>query len=164
VIDWIRNSRGKRRQNPFAALDDLYTNILSTAQAAYEESFEDEGECPRLVHRLMTLMLINDLHIIEEQDLVDSRAVEHFLAWDDDECDRVAEDLHSVVQVKETTDSPSQKHISFYHKSFLDYLLDSSRCQSFYVSPDAIFADLTIKALNCINTVELKRKSVQVFS
>ncbi|KAJ2923882.1 hypothetical protein H1R20_g13215, partial [Candolleomyces eurysporus] len=58
VIDWISNSPNKQSQNPFAALDDLYTNILFNAQAAYEESFEGEGECPRLIYRLMIFVLI----------------------------------------------------------------------------------------------------------
>jgi hypothetical protein len=160
VIDCIRGSRGKQTQNPFAALDALYTNILSTAQAAYEESFQDESEeSPRLVHRLMTLMLIHDLYIIEEEGPVDPRVIEQFLAWDNEECDRIVEDLHSVISVDnrrrqyrryDSFWSTLTLGISFYHKSFLEYLLDSSRCQTFYISPDAVLAHLTIKALNRI--------------
>ncbi|RXW16269.1 hypothetical protein EST38_g9583 [Candolleomyces aberdarensis] len=154
IVDWASNSRNKHTRNPFALLDALYTNILFTAQAAYQESFEGEGECPRLIHRLLSFMVITDLCTIEDKAFTGARAIESVLQWDDSECDRLVEDLYSVAQVKPSV-TRGEFVISFYHKSFLDYLLDSSRSQSFHMPPDVLFADLAMKVLNHINAVDL---------
>ncbi|KAJ2936175.1 hypothetical protein H1R20_g919, partial [Candolleomyces eurysporus] len=159
VIDWISNSPNKQSQNPFASLDALYTKILSAAQTAYQESFEGEGECPSLIKRLMSYMLINDLYIIEHRNPVNPGAAEHILKWEDDECNRIVEDLHSVILVQQNPSSDGAQ-ISFYHKSFLDYLLDSSRCRSFHVSSAELFADLTLKALGHVIAVDLDSSSM----
>ncbi|RXW16272.1 hypothetical protein EST38_g9580 [Candolleomyces aberdarensis] len=157
VVDWVSNSPNKQSQNPFASLDALYTNILSAAQTAYEESFEGEGECLPLIKRLMSYILINDLYIIEHQNPINPGAAEYFLKWEDDECNRIVEDLHSVIQVQQAPGSKGNK-VSFYHKSFLDYLLDSSRCRSFHVSPAELFADLTLEALRHVTAADLDCK------
>ncbi|KAJ2923876.1 hypothetical protein H1R20_g13213, partial [Candolleomyces eurysporus] len=157
VVDWASNSPNKQSQNPFASLDALYTNILSAAQTAYQESFEGKGECLPLIKRLMSYILINDLYIIEHRNPVNPGAAEHFLKWGDDKCNRIVEDLHSVIQVQQTPGSKGNK-VSFYHKSFLDYLLDSSRCRSFHVSPAELFADLTLEALRHVTAADLDCK------
>ncbi|KAJ2925740.1 hypothetical protein H1R20_g11348, partial [Candolleomyces eurysporus] len=159
VIDWISNSPNKQSQNPFASLDALYTNILSAAQTAYEESFEGEGECPRLIYRLMVFILIGDLRIIEDQTLIGARTIERFLMWDDHECNHILDDLHSVIRVTNRSLGEFDRlDIAFYHKSFLDYLLDSTRCRSFHIPPDMLIADLAIKSLDHLLAVDLDCK------
>ncbi|RXW20396.1 hypothetical protein EST38_g5448 [Candolleomyces aberdarensis] len=156
VIDWISNSPNKRSRNPFASLDALYTNILSAAQTAYQESFEGEGECPRLIYRLMSFVLIGDLHIIEVQSLAGARTIERLLMWDDHECNHIFDDLQSVIRVTDYGYGELNKlNIAFYHKSFLDYLLDSSRCRSFHVPPDMLIGDLAVKSLDHVLAVDL---------
>jgi hypothetical protein len=153
-IDWTSKPPNRHNHNPFAFLDALYTKILSTAQVAYEESYEGEGECPRLIHRLLSFMVMADLCTIEGKAFTDIEAIECVLKWDGGECHRLVEDLHSVAQVKHDV-SKGGFGISFYHKSFLDYLLDATRSQSFHVSPEVLFADLTARAFDHVIAVDL---------
>ncbi|RXW11551.1 hypothetical protein EST38_g14304 [Candolleomyces aberdarensis] len=152
VVDWVRKPDNQQGQNPFATLDALYTNILSAAQAAYDELSENDAPAPLLIQRLLSLMLINDLN--RSGDPSDYHPCEQFLLLDEGESGRIVEDLHSVIRInrRDSIALPSQQNIatSFYHKSFLDYLLDSGRCQPFYVSPTFIFVDLAIKSLDRI--------------
>jgi hypothetical protein len=162
IIDWDSNPINKRTQKPFVSLDALYMNIVLTAQVAYQESYEGKGECPRLIQRLLGFMVITDLCTIENKAFIDRSAIECALEWEEGECNRLIEDLYSVAHVKP---SPfrDEFRISFYHKSFLDFLRDPGRSQSFYVSPEVLFADLTARALNHVIAVDLDRKSTSAF-
>ncbi|KAJ2927955.1 hypothetical protein H1R20_g9122, partial [Candolleomyces eurysporus] len=152
VVDWVRKPDNQKGQNPFATLDALYTNILSAARAAYDELSESDALAPLLTQRLLSLMVIDDLN--RPGDPSDYQPHEQFLLLDEGESGRIVEDLHSVIRINRRSSIalPSQQGIatSFYHKSFLDYLLDPGRCQSFYVPPTLIFVDLAIKSLDRI--------------
>ena len=105
----------------------------------------EEASGSHFILHLMSVILFHDAYLLEHVRLesVNSRAVEHLLGWEDDECDRIFEDLHSVIRVRRF--GRHELGISFYHKSFLDYLLDSGR---WFASADVVCGQLTISAID----------------
>ncbi|KAF7362955.1 WD40 repeat-like protein [Mycena venus] len=106
VVDWQNIPADSNR--PFEALDQLYTQILSTARAR-----------PRLVRILCVLAHFPKLYLAE---------IEQLLELDHGDLRLSLRRLHSVLQVP-SDDSA----ISVYHASFRDFLADPARSNEFCV-------------------------------
>ncbi|KAJ2922316.1 hypothetical protein H1R20_g14779, partial [Candolleomyces eurysporus] len=118
VLTWTP----KDRAQPFAALDLLYTNIVSAAKEAYEAAHPDRDFLLLLrAHQLLnegywTAHAIIDLE--ESNEVLDLEDQAHL--W-------LISDLRSLVTVHD------YKYLRFYHKSFTDFLGSASRSKSFFV-------------------------------
>ena len=107
-------------QNPYAALDALYLDILTSSRA-------DHG------------LLVNIFSIVTQADqfprqysykwvrvMKSTPMLEVILVLEPGECELALLDLRSLVGGSDT--------MEFWHKSFSDFLLDPSRSQKFHVS------------------------------
>jgi len=132
VIKYIENDRDRPHkrlddilklrmssQNPYAALDALYFDILTSSRA-------DHG------------LLVNILSIVVQDDrfprqysyewrvMKSTHMLEAILVLEPGGCELELLNLKSLVEVKDT--------VNFWHKSFSDFLLDPFRSQEFHVS------------------------------
>ena len=120
-LDIIVNLRPTSR-NPYAELDALYLNILFSSRINHA----------LLVNILSTVILVDRLETKLDfpQDtrshMKSYRFVASVLLTEPGELELALLDLKSLVQVKGV--------IVFWHKSFSDFLLDSSRSGEFYAS------------------------------
>jgi hypothetical protein len=115
-LDIVLSLRPQDLESPFGPLDALYTRaLLSSAK-------------PRLAfiwlraHQVMTYVPGVELPAWLFNCLCESSLGEAQL---------VLGSLPSLVQISDPTNAGDYASYTFYHKSFLDYLGDSTRCQSF---------------------------------
>lgn len=129
----------EQRKNPFATLDALYTNILSTAEEAYREDSEDDRSVIELLRELMIYKAASpfiemDLSLYEFERLLHLRQgqIEDMLS-----------DLHSLIK-KTTSDTEGwpRLNIQFHHKSFLDFLGDPGRSSVVHRSDSLLYTHL----------------------
>ncbi|KAF6753118.1 hypothetical protein DFP72DRAFT_436442 [Ephemerocybe angulata] len=131
----------EQRAAPFAALDALYTNILSTAMAAYEavDTNDPEEFLPLLAAYRALCTYVSPMTM----ELVDS-----ILGNPENAHAIVISDLRSVVHANEVGD------LQFYHKSFEDFLDSKLRAKELYVSPERVAAFVICRILNKICQTE----------
>lgn len=129
-----------QRARPFAALDLLYSNIVSTAKAAYEEVDTNEYD-------FLSLLAIfdrerNGFHTIDKSPTpVDY--MEQALGLPDGTYHIVLSDLHALIRRNGTT-------YTFYHRSFSEWLGSRDRAGALAVSWTVADADATRHILRCI--------------
>ncbi|KAJ2927717.1 hypothetical protein H1R20_g9381, partial [Candolleomyces eurysporus] len=125
VITWTPEDRAQ----PFAALDLLYTNIVSAAKEAYEAAHPDRD--------FLLLFSITDLEGNAHRWLIS--------------------DLRSLVTIEVprmftfTQSSITSEELRFYHKSFTDFLGSAGRSKSLFV-PEARAIEFV--AVNCIRALD----------
>ncbi|KAJ2929441.1 hypothetical protein H1R20_g7668, partial [Candolleomyces eurysporus] len=145
VINWTPEDQTQ----PFAALDLLYTNILSAAKEAYESA--NPGRDFLLWLRVYQLLGDGTW----TPDVVFSAAEVNVLLGLEATAHQVLiSDLRSLVTtvdaVQATPPSPLQ-HLKFYHKSFVDFLDSASRSKSLFV-PDSRGVEFVIES--CISALD----------
>ncbi|KAF7328944.1 putative nwd2 protein [Mycena venus] len=113
---------------PFAALDQLYTQILSGVPARFRSILRDILQCTVVVNLYLTPAQLDRLFDLEPGDV-----------------ELILHRLHSVLEVP--SDSAA---ISVHHASFLDFLRDQRRSSVFHISPEngMNVARAVIKALS----------------
>jgi len=127
---------GKTRINPRTTLDSLYTSILQTAFS--------EGD-PEMYSRVRStigavVLLVNPLppSAIAKLVSLDPREVVLFLTL-----------VQSLLALCEDPTQP----VKLFHKSFPDFITDSSRCTDtrFYISPKNLHLELATNCLRIMN-------------
>ena len=127
---------GKTRLNTKTTLDSLYTSILQTAFS--------EGN-PEVYSRVRSIigavvLLVNPLSLSGVAELVglDPEEVSLFL---------------TLVQSLLVIDEGSHQPVKSFHKSFPDFITDSSRCTDarFYISPGNLHLELAMNCLRIMN-------------
>ncbi|KAF9647405.1 hypothetical protein BDM02DRAFT_3117104 [Thelephora ganbajun] len=130
---------GRTRFNPGSktTLDILYTSILKTAFSEDEEDPEVDSKVRSTIGAVV--LVVNPLPppAIAELMSLDSREVTRFLTL-----------LQSLLAFDEGSDQP----VKPFHKSFPDFITDSSRCTDarFWISPKILHLEL---AMNCLRTM-----------
>ncbi|RXW24249.1 hypothetical protein EST38_g1611 [Candolleomyces aberdarensis] len=143
VLTWTPEDRAQ----PFAALDLLYTNIVSAAKEAYEAAHPDR-DFPLLLRAYQLLQegrwtspFIAPLDVSDE-----------ILCLEDSSHPWLISDLRSLV-----TDEPP-KFFQFYHKSFRDFLDSASRSKSLFV-PESRAAEFV--TVTCVRALDRDATSLQ---
>ena len=127
---------GKTRFNPKTTLDSLYMSIL---QAAFDDEDLDVDSKVRATIGTIVL-LVNPLPPLAIAELIclESEVVILFITL-----------VQSLLAMGEDFSQP----VKPFHKSFPDFITDSSRCDDprFYVSPGPLHLDLASSCLRMIN-------------
>jgi hypothetical protein len=108
---------------PFAALDQLYTQVLAQVP--------DQPQLLKILKVITTKLSDRDLSVT---------SIEQLLELEPGEVQLVLQGLHSVIHLPEDDD---ENEISFHHASFLDFLQDPTRAGIFYVGGDQHHTDLS---------------------
>ncbi|KAF9649442.1 YVTN repeat-like/Quino protein amine dehydrogenase [Thelephora ganbajun] len=132
---------GKTRFNPKTTLDALYASILKAAFS--EEDPEVDSKVRSTIG--VVVLVVNPLPLSAIAELIglDPREVTQFLTL-----------LQSLLAVDEDSSQP----VKPFHKSFPDFITDSSRCTDprFWISPESLHLELATNCLRVMND-ELER-------
>ncbi|RXW24252.1 hypothetical protein EST38_g1614 [Candolleomyces aberdarensis] len=125
ILTWTPEDRAQ----PFAALDLLYTNIVSAAKEAYEAAHPDRD----------FLLLLRACQLLRQSrwsySIPNLRSSTMILDLEDTAHRWLLSDLRSLVTVQvENVHYPTIEFLHFYHKSFQDFLDSASRSKSLFVS------------------------------
>ncbi|KAF8187407.1 hypothetical protein K438DRAFT_1973020 [Mycena galopus ATCC 62051] len=101
---------------PFAALDQLYIQVLSQVPTRFRFKLREILQC--------TIVLGMDLTRVQ---------LESFLDLKPGDVELILRGLHSVLQVSDVVDGHG---ISVYHASFLDFLQDQQRSMTFHIDAE----------------------------
>ena len=124
-----------------AAIDDMYTQVLSSALAKPEQRKEiaqrSGNQFRMVVGSIVTLLEI--LSITALSDLLSMKV---------DSVQRTLGSLGSVLSIPSDTKQP----ICLLHPSFRDFLLDKARCrhERFHIQSETAHADLAIRCLDVL--------------
>ncbi|KAF6741418.1 hypothetical protein DFP72DRAFT_1115248 [Ephemerocybe angulata] len=130
VLTW-RPTEGQRTA-PFAALDTLYSNILSAAKAEYEKVDTNEHEFLLLFMSYPASSLAGSSYAFSSVERTDA-----VLGLPLDTWKLVISDLFSVATHQDDVSS-GHTRLHFYHKSFQDFLYSKLRAKDLYVSEERI--------------------------
>ncbi|RXW16605.1 hypothetical protein EST38_g9255 [Candolleomyces aberdarensis] len=143
VLTWTPEDRAQ----PFAALDLLYTNIVSAAKEAYEAAHPERDFLLLLrVYQLLgpgggTAEPIFALTDVNELLDMEDNADRWFIS-----------DLRSLVTImKLSPTSPSFECFSFYHKSFVDFLNSANRSKSLFVPGSRVLDFVTVSCIRALD-------------
>lgn len=146
VLDFIQDSSiasSLSRTNPLKPLDTLYLQILSRVHASHLPTLlQLLGACA-LYPQLPVLELANLLNVTQEGFYAALRRV------------------HSVIHVP-SVDKASVDHLRFFHSSFVEFLKNPSRSQSFAFRPRDIhsgYAEACFRALGQTKVLYAKNLS-----
>ena len=127
---------GKTRFNPKTTLDSLYTSIL---QAAFGEG--DPEVYPKVRSTIGAVVLVvNPLP---------PSAIAELIGLEPDEVILFLTLVQSLLALDDDFDQP----VKSFHKSFPDFITDSSRCTDarFYISPRDLYLELAMNCLRMMN-------------
>ncbi|KAJ7867537.1 hypothetical protein B0H14DRAFT_2346970, partial [Mycena olivaceomarginata] len=112
--------------SPFAALDQLYSQILSQVSVSAR---------PRVLHILA--IIASDLEF-------GVKPIERLLELKPGDVRLALRRLHSVIYIDESDDNDEFHQPSHHHASFRDYLQDSTRSGIFYIGGPQLRIDLAL--------------------
>ncbi|RXW23582.1 hypothetical protein EST38_g2265 [Candolleomyces aberdarensis] len=154
VLNWTPEDRAQ----PFAALDLLYTNIVSAAKEAYEAAHPERDF-------LLLLRVYELLGNGSWPSYVSFAAAEvnELLDLGDNAHRWLISDLRSLVttvdSVQATPPSPLED-LNFYHKSFVDFLDGASRSKSLFVPESRVFEFVTASCIQALDRDDSSAASV----
>ncbi|KAJ2923508.1 hypothetical protein H1R20_g13587, partial [Candolleomyces eurysporus] len=157
VLNWTPEDRAQ----PFAALDLLYTNIVSVAKEAYEAAHPERDF-------LLLLRVYELLGNGSWPTYVGFAAAEvnELLNLGDNAHRWLISDLRSLVttvdSVQATPPSPLED-LSFYHKSFVDFLDSASRSKGLFVPESRVFEFVTVSCIRALDRDDSSASSVHGF-
>ena len=127
---------GKAKLKANTTLDSLYTTIL-------QEAFGDDD--PRIVSRIRSVLGI----VILAANPLSPSTIAAFLGFDTDDVLPLFSLFHSLLIPQSDANHP----VRSFHKSFPDFLVDSTRCTNprFYISPPDHHSELVIGCLELMN-------------
>ncbi|RXW23593.1 hypothetical protein EST38_g2267 [Candolleomyces aberdarensis] len=143
VLTWTPEDRAQ----PFAALDLLYTNIVSVAKEAYEAAHPERD----------FLLLLRVYQILGDGSwtnrlMFSVTEVNELLDFEDNADRWLMSDLRSLVtMVRFVKSAPPLEYLRFYHKSFVDFLDSADRSKSLFI-PGSRVAEFVIGS--CIRALD----------
>ncbi|KAJ2932462.1 hypothetical protein H1R20_g4626, partial [Candolleomyces eurysporus] len=143
VLTWTPEDRVQ----PFAALDLLYTNIVSAAKEAYEGAHPDRD----------FLLLLRVYQILGDGSWADGlmfavTEVNELLDLEENADRWLTSDLRSLVtMVRFVETDPPLEHLRFYHKSFADFLNSAGRSKSLFVPGSRIVEFVTVSCIRVLD-------------
>lgn len=136
------SSSGDSEVNPFAALDLLYTNILSRAKAAFEAAGNKGDFCVLL--QAYAYFFNPEGGYFFPLDSADESVTRYghdrLLSTDDGTCELLISDLRSLLGIAAALPGPARPGptLNFYHQSFRDFLEDESRSKHLHVPRQSV--------------------------
>ncbi|KAJ2932463.1 hypothetical protein H1R20_g4627, partial [Candolleomyces eurysporus] len=158
VITWTPEDRAQ----PFAALDLLYTNIVSAAKEAYEAAHPEQD----------FLLLLRVYELLGRGRCTVTRfaptTVDQILDLEDNAHRWLISDLQSLVTTVDFRGNATSpwpvKLLKFYHKSFIDFLESASRSNSLFVPESRVFEFVTESCIRALDRDDSSASySVNVF-
>ncbi|KAF5326074.1 hypothetical protein D9611_000878 [Ephemerocybe angulata] len=154
ILTWTPDA--EQRAKPFATLDRLYTNIVSSAKVAYESVDTNKPIFLLLLRAYRMHKLSQELFLLLRCPLPEashSRLVE----LDSGGAETLLSDLQSLVTLEatRTDDGYRYKMLRYYHKSFGDFLDSESRAGELYVSSEAAQEHVAVTHLRYIKSLEV---------
>ncbi|KAJ2933510.1 hypothetical protein H1R20_g3592, partial [Candolleomyces eurysporus] len=155
VVDWTPEKG--QFATPFAALDVLYANILSTAKESYEAVDTNRGR---------NFLLLLRAHHINSDHRVGGRkwAAQEFdeiLNLERNAHEVLVTDLHSLVIFHLRSDIPEFIEMHFYHRSFSEFLDNESRSKNFFITETQVKGYVSEGLVQLINQVSLEPSSTR---
>ncbi|KAF5319035.1 hypothetical protein D9611_012653 [Ephemerocybe angulata] len=137
ILSWVPgNQKGK---GTLASLDLLYTNILTRAKEAYEAADSDQTDF---------MMILRGYLYIGGYVLPKMSEFDRVLDLEEGTHDLILCDLRSLITVKDEKDIGAintSGALTFYHKSFKDFLGSEARCGDMYIPREAIQTFISIR-------------------
>ncbi|RXW21074.1 hypothetical protein EST38_g4782 [Candolleomyces aberdarensis] len=143
LLTWISSGSGN---NPLSALDNLYTQIVTSAKTTYETAVDqDGGEGDRFLLLLRSYQLsslydpILDVVPIQDWDMLLSGELNtHELILSDLRSLMTTVELKQISKFGNSFPAPGSRPFALYiyHKSFIDFCGDQSRAKDLYF-PDS---------------------------
>ncbi|KAF6753527.1 hypothetical protein DFP72DRAFT_1046632 [Ephemerocybe angulata] len=143
ILSWV--SGKQKGKGALASLDLLYASILARAKEAYEEADIDQTD--------FTLILQGYLYIGRTV-LPGMRQFDRLLDLEEGTHELIICDLRSLMTVKDENDSAGNKMsgaLTFYHKTFKDFLGSKDRCGDMYIGRTTIQEFVSLRGLRMLN-------------
>ncbi|KAJ3576868.1 hypothetical protein NP233_g142 [Leucocoprinus birnbaumii] len=145
LVSMLRGLSNVGVANPLEALDNFYSRILAkTPDQAWP-----------LAQRVLAISAYNLDRVDrdDERTIFDcTRQIWLFLGSDQAQFYSVMEALHSVLDIPSPEDACS-KRLTFYHKSFPDYLVNKSRSGRYFISREHAYQCHLACAFNWLNAI-----------
>ncbi|KAJ2927426.1 hypothetical protein H1R20_g9662, partial [Candolleomyces eurysporus] len=155
VVDWTPEKG--QLATPFAALDVLYANILSTAKESYEAVDTNRGR---------NFLLLLRAHHINSDYRVGGRgwAAQEFdeiLNLERNAHEALVSDLHSLLIFHLRPDVLGYLEMHFYHRSFAEFLDNEARSKNLFITETQVKAYISEGLVQVINQVSLEPSSTR---
>lgn len=124
-------------------LDQLYSHVLEKTTKNNDGQLE-----PRSVERVRDLLAIL---ISARTPSLSVQALAGFTNLDESQTHPLCQRMSAFLRISESEDHQGLRHISFFHPSFPDYLLDSTRCGTFSIDDTLAHQKLADKCLQIMN-------------
>ncbi|KAF6761816.1 hypothetical protein DFP72DRAFT_842653 [Ephemerocybe angulata] len=143
ILSWV--SGKQKGKGALASLDLLYASILARAKEAYEAADIDQTD--------FTLILQGYL-FIGDSILPGMRQFDRLLDLEEGTHELIICDLRSLMTVKDENDSAGNNMsgaLTFYHKTFKDFLGSKDRCGDMYIGGKTIQEFVSVRGLRMLN-------------
>jgi hypothetical protein len=138
-------------QKPLAALDQLYSQILSMS-SDIQRTLDIVGA--HIAFQESTSVLHKECKIFHGASLGIAEKLLGLRPGDGRQALRM---IHSLVHINHDYHE-EEEEIKFHHKSFIDYLLDPSRSSEFHIDMKKMNARLALACLHTMQTFSLQSK------
>ncbi|RXW13852.1 hypothetical protein EST38_g12004 [Candolleomyces aberdarensis] len=147
VLTWTLEDRAQ----PFAALDLLYTNIVSAAREAYEAAHPERD----------FLLSFSVCQLLNRHQYAISPCFRMLTDLEDNAHRSLISDLRSLVTTIKVQNS--NEVLRFYHKSFMDFLESASRSKSLFVPTSRAVEFVTVSYVRLIDRDDPAISSIHGF-
>ena len=154
-----QSANGPQPMSLTAPIDTLYRTILEPAKRAYDEALDTTDSDFALRLKVMLYITYEVFrHTIGPEFTTE---IDSILRLEPGDTVSFLVDLHSVIRLQEEVNENSQNaptlvhRVSVWHKSFLDFLANPSRCGEFYVDESCLLSHITACALENLSETVL---------
>ncbi|KAJ2918257.1 hypothetical protein MD484_g2165, partial [Candolleomyces efflorescens] len=140
VITWTPEDRAQ----PFAALDLLYSSIVSAAKEAYEAAHPDRD----------FLLLFSVLRLLTYQGFDVGSMFQQITSLEDNSHRWLISDLRSLV-----TMPSGYRGLHYYHKSFIDFIGNAYRSKTLFVTESRTVEFVTVSCFRVLGPVMDRNES-----
>jgi hypothetical protein len=152
VITWTPDHRAQ----PFAALDLLYTNIVSAAKEAYEAVHPERD----------FLLLFSALRLLSDYGFDVHSMFQEMTSLEDNAYQWLISDLQSLVTIQtefSLARSPYHEVLRYYHKSFTDFIDNASRSKTLFVPKSRTVEFVTVSCFRVLDPVMDRNECMCIF-
>jgi hypothetical protein len=152
VLTWTPDDRAQ----PFAALDLLYTNIVSAAKEAYEAAHPERD----------FLLLFSALRLLSHYVFDISSMFQEVTSLEDNAYRWLISDLQSLVTTQTKMFRSGEIYgeiLRYYHKSFTDFIGDARRSKTLFVPESRTVEFVTVSCFRVLDPVMDRNEGMCIF-
>jgi hypothetical protein len=139
---------------PFAALDLLYTNIVSAAKEAYEAAHPERD----------FLLLFSALRLLSDYGFNLNSMFQEITSLEDNAHQWLISDLQSLVTREDLEDHDDDYFgLHYYHKSFPDFLDNARRSKTLFVPDSRTVEFVTVSCFRVLDPVMDRNEGMCIF-